>query len=281
MLQKLFFVITLCLVATAAFALQPDSQPIAAPSGGWIYSGLDENKAEATASTYPFNLIDRGAQRGRTLIRGQLPEAMRAMPGNQNHQGTKSERRQAPTLAVNGNPLLLYSDAQGVFARPYAFGPGSNSIELVGAGGHSAQRLQFFEANASRPRAQMRVILSWDDPQAQVDLHVLTPDGQHAFWGRPTLTSGGGLDVDSVDGPGPQMFTITGAQRGPYQFYVNYWGNFSASGYHFDERTRQKPIITCRITMILQENTADERRESFVVPIRKIGELTYIRTLIF
>ena len=284
MLKKLLFIVTLCFLATPAFALQPDSKPIEEPSGGWIYSGLDEAKAEATTAAYPFNLIDRGAQRGRTMIRGHLAEAMRAIPGNQDDQsgqGTKGGRRPPPTLAVNGNPILLYSDVNGVFARPYAFGPGSNSIELLDANGHSVQRWQLYEANASRPRAQMRVILAWDDPQAQVDLHVLTPDGQHAYWAHPTLTGGGGLDVDSVDGPGPQMFTITAAQRGMYQFYVNYWGNFNASGYHFNEQTRQKPIITCRITMIIKENTPDERRESFVVPLRNVGELNYIRTLIF
>ncbi|MCL2790735.1 MAG: DUF2135 domain-containing protein [Desulfobulbus sp.] len=279
MLKRLLLVVALCLLAIPAFGLQPGSQPIEAPSGGWTYSGLTDAD-EATTAAYPFNLIDRGAQRGRTLIRGHLPEEMRAIPGDQEDQGTKGARHRAPTLAVNGNPLLLYSDAQGVFARPYAFGPGSNSIELLDADGHSVQRLQLYEANTSRSRAQMRVILAWDDPQAQVDLHVLTPDGQHAFWGRPTLTGGGGLDVDSVDGAGPQMFTITAAQRGLYQFYVNYWGNFAASGYHFNEQTRQKPIITCRITMILDENTPDERRESFVIPLRKIGELTHIRSLI-
>lgn len=280
MLKKLLVVVAIFFVAAPALALQPDAQPIEAPVGGWMYSGLTEAD-EATAAAYPYNLIDRGAQRGRTLIRGHLAEAMRAIPGNLDEQGAKRERRRPPTLAVNGNPILLYSDAQGVFIRPYAFGPGSNSIELLDADGHSVQRQQFYEANASRSRAEMRVLVAWDDPQAEVDLHVLTPDGQHAFWAQPTLTGGGGLDVDSVDGPGPEVFTITAGERGAYQFYVNYWGNFSESGYHFDEQTRQEPIITCRITMILRENTPDERRESFVVPLRNIGELTYIRTLIF
>ena len=278
MLKRLLFAVILCLAAASAFALQPGSQPIEAPFGGWIYNGLTEADEAATAAAYPFNLIDRGTQRGRTLIRGHLAEAMPAMPDNQE---TQSERRGPPTLAVNGNPMLLYSDKDGAFARPYAFGPGSNSVELLDADGRSAQRIQLYEANAKRSRAEMRVILAWDDPQAQVDLHVLTPDGQHAFWAHPALAGGGGLDRDSVDGPGPQMFSITAARRGPYQFYVNYWGNFSASGYHFDERTRQKPIITCRITMILWENTPNERRESFVVPLRKIGELTHIHTLVF
>ncbi len=276
MLKELAFAAALCLTAAPAFGLQPESRIIQSPSSGWVYNGLNDTE-EVTAAAYPFNLINRGAQHGRTLIHGRLREAMRALPGDQG----KGLGRRPPTLVVNGNPMLLYSDAQGAFARPYAFGPGSNSVELLDADGHSVQRLQFYEANGSRPRARMRVILTWDDPQAEVDLHVLTPDGQHAFWAQPRLHGGGGMDVDSVDGAGPEIFSIMAAWRGPYQFYVNYWGNFTASGYHFDEQTRQKPLITCRITVILHKNTPDERRESFVVPLRRIGELTHIRTLTF
>ncbi|MDR3351449.1 MAG: DUF2135 domain-containing protein, partial [Zoogloeaceae bacterium] len=78
-----------------------------------------------------------------------------------------------------------------------------------------------------------------------------------------------------------EIFSVTAPLRGAYQFYVNYWGNFGDSGYHFDENTRQRPIITCRITLILHENTPNERRESFVVPLRGIGDLTHVRSLIF
>ena len=80
----------------------------------------------------------------------------------------------------------------------------------------------------------LRVLAAWDDNQAEVDLHIITPDGQHAYWAHPTLTNGGGLDVGSVDGSGPEMFTMTSPLRGSYQVWINYWGNFNASGYHFD-----------------------------------------------
>jgi len=250
-----------------------DSAPIESPRGGWNFGGFTDKSGEE-AVAYPYNLIDRGTQQGRTLIRGQLNKRLRGEKA-----GTISPRK-PPTLVVNGNPMPLYSDEEGRFARPYAFGPGSNSVEILTPEGQSVQRLQFYESNPMRPKAQLRAILSWDDNQAELDLHVLTPDGQHVTWFNPVLIGGGGMDVDSVDGAGPEIFSVTAPMRGPYLFYVNYWGNFGSSGYHFDE-TRQKPIITCRLTLILHENTPNERRESFVVPVRKIGELTHVRTLIF
>jgi uncharacterized protein YfaP (DUF2135 family) len=34
------------------------------------------------------------------------------------------------------------------------------------------------------------------------------------------------------------MFSIAAPLPGTYRAYVNYWGNFGAAGYHFDESTR-------------------------------------------
>lgn len=64
--------------------------------------------------------------------------------------------------------------------------------------------MQFYEANRTKTQARIRVILAWDDPHAELDLHVLTPDGQHAFYAAPTLSNGDRLDVDSVDGAVPR-----------------------------------------------------------------------------
>jgi len=233
------------------------------PAGGWTYSGVSDDPAKVSYA-YPSNLIDRGGQRGRTLIEGRLKQ-----------RGTD---RRTPTLVVNGNAMPLYSGDDGSYSRPYAFGPGSNGIEVRDAEGRTIKHVQFYEANRSKTTARVRIILAWDDPQAELDLHVITPDGGHAFWGDPILANGGGLDVDSVDGAGPEMFSMTAPMAGAYHVYVNYWGNFGASGYHFDEKTRKRDVISARITLVFDENTPAERRETFSVPMRKIGDLTLVRS---
>jgi len=181
-------------------------------------------------------------------------------------------------LAVNGNPLNLYTDDQGRFARPYAFGAGSNSVEVRSSEGKSLKRVQFYEANNLRTPARIRVVLGWDDPKAELDLHIITPDGQHAFWARPAMSNGGGLDPDGVDGPGPEMFTMTAPMHGTYLVYVNYWGNFGSGGYNFDETGNQNEVITSQINLVLNENTVDEKRETFIVPLRAIGDLLLVKT---
>lgn len=235
------------------------------PRGGWNYSGMTDRAGEARVA-YPTPPIDRGAQRNRTLIKGRIAAA-----------GTN----RTPKLVVNGNPLPLNVGAEGRYERHYAFGSGSNSVELKSPNGTSVRRVQFYESNPTKQLPKLRIICAWDAPEAEVDLHVLTPDGQHVTWSSPILKTGGGLDVDSVDGPGPEMFSTSTPIRGAYNIYINYWGNLNEAGYNFDQSQLQKPIITTRITLVFNENTPNEKREDFVVPLRKIGELNFIKSFVY
>jgi uncharacterized protein YfaP (DUF2135 family) len=252
-------------IAAPAAGQVPD-QSMTAPIGGWNRAGATDGSDQPTLN-YPSSLIFRGAQRGRRMIEGHLEQA--------------GKTRSSATLVVNGNPTPLQTDDTGRYARAYSFGSGSNSVEVRGADGKPKRRVQFYEADRSRPQPVIRVIAGWDDSQAEVDLHVVTPDGQHAFFASPTLSNGGGLDADTVDGPGPENFVMTSPMRGTYQVWINYWGNFSDSGYHFDASTRQRPVITSRITLVFYENTARERREEFLIPLRAIGELTLVKTFTY
>lgn len=232
------------------------------PAGGWHDDRLDPDQGRVAAA-YPKPPVDRGGQRHRTVIRGRLTPAPQA--------GTPG------TLVVNGTAMPLYVDGQGDFARPYAFGRGSNSVEIRHPDG-GRKRVQFIEANPHKLQARLRAILTWDAPNAEVDLHVITPDGQHATWSSPILKEGGGFDVDSVDGAGPEIFSTSDPQPGLYHFYVNYWGNFGAAGYNFAEAgvAGVQDIITVRLTIVSNENTPAERRMTHVVPLRQVGDLTHV-----
>lgn len=254
-------------VAGMAAAQQKTADKVAdldGPRAGWINSGLGDDQ-ERYVAAYPRPPVDRGRQKYRSLIEGRLRQKM--------------DDRSPPTLVVNGNAMPLYADSEGRFARPYAFGAGSNSVELIGADGRTRQRLQFYESQSGKTQAKLRAILTWDDARAEVDLHVVSPDGGHAFWAEPQLAEGGGLDVDSVDGAGPEIFSSAAPMHGNWLFYVNYWGNFDSTGYNFNSSAHQRELITAQLSLIFNENTVDERRETYMVPLRKIGELTLIRSI--
>ncbi|WP_241674389.1 YfaP family protein [Candidatus Methylobacter oryzae] len=259
-------VLSLMLLVVSLYAVADDKSPAVewtAPACGWIYDGLT-NKSDQERVAYPVPPIDRGAQRHRIAIEGKL----------KNLNGV----RQPHTLVVNGNPLPLYTDDDGRFVRPYAFGSGSNSVALISSTGERLQSVQFYDANTEKTPARIRLIMGWDDPGAEVDMHIITPDGQHAFFADPVLSNGGGLDVDGVDGPGPEIFTMAAPLHGTYLVYVNYWGNLTEEGYNFNAQTNRNDMITTQITLVLNENTINEKRENFIVPLRTIGELQLVKT---
>jgi uncharacterized protein YfaP (DUF2135 family) len=255
------------LLLTSSFTAFAVEQAVAidSPRGGWNYSGVTD-RSNDTRVAYPTPPINRGAQKNRTLIMGHIRDAGK-------------DRRQ--TLVVNGNPMVLNTGEDGRYERHYAFGGGSNSVEIKTGDEKDARRVQFYEANPNQLSPQLRIVCTWDAPEAEIDLHIVTPDGQHAFWSHPVLDGGGGLDVDSVDGPGPEMFTTVAPKHGAYHIFVNYWGNYGAGGYNFDESKREQPIITTRVTLVFHENTAREKRESFVIPLRKIGDLNLVKSFLF
>lgn len=267
---RLIIAIAVLTSVTPARALTSDtitpSVTLQNTRGGWLDSSR-ERALDDYAAAYPKPPVDRGAQRGRQMIAGQLKVL----------KGQRTPYR----LIVNGNAMPLYADEQGEFARPYAFGRGSNSVEIRSPDGTPLKRIQFYDTNAVKTQAKLRAILTWNDAKAEVDLHVVTPDGQHAFWARPLLRNGGGLDVDSVDGAGPEIFSTASPLRGSYLMYVNYWGNFDAAGYNFAAGSNERPLITVQLDIISHENTVDEKRESFTVPLRKIGDLVFVKMVRF
>lgn len=260
MIKQLIFILILSIVP----GLYGDDRILASPIGGWSYSDPDDS-SETVQVSYPTPPIDRGGLNHRMMIAGKL-------------KSLKGKRK--PLLVANGNPMLLNTDKNGNYRRFYAFGRGSNSTEVIDAEGRK-QKVQFYEANPNRIEAKIRIICSWDAPGAEVDLHILTPDGQHAFWANPRLREGDGLDPDSVDGPGPEMFTWSTPIHGTYHIFVNYWGNLDEEGYNFDGAKREKALITTRITLVFDENTPNEKRESFVIPLRRVSDLTHVKSFLY
>jgi len=63
--------------------------------------------------------------------------------------------------------------------------------------------------------------LRWDT-LGDVDLHLWTPTGEHCYFGNMRVTHGE-LDVDNVDGYGPENITLENAPPGRYRVAVNYY----------------------------------------------------------
>ena len=69
-----------------------------------------------------------------------------------------------------------------------------------------------------------RFVVYWETDSNDVDLHVHDAKGEHAFYEKKQLASGGELYEDVTSGYGPEAFVIRGTPTGgPYKLSVDYY----------------------------------------------------------
>jgi uncharacterized protein YfaP (DUF2135 family) len=259
------------------------------PTSGWRNSSIDADPQNFTQEVhYPASDVNtREGQSRLALIAGEVKQApkakVRAKVAGKDTAASPASGDDgagpqiAPnTLIVNGVAMPLKIDENGRFSRPYVFGKGANNVEVRSADGSHRSVAQFYEANPDQLPAKLRVVLSWSTDQTDLDLHVLMPDGQHCFYGNRLLDNGAALDVDVTSGYGPEIFESPVAEHGRYFVYVNYYG-----GEGMDVKGKPATITVATITVIANENTVDEKKQSFVVPMRKPGELTLVTSFVY
>jgi len=228
---------------------------IDAPKSGWRNSaGAREDYTQAV--NYPAASVSLQPGQAETAqIRGRIAGAVKGKPA---------------TLVVNGVTMPMEVGEDGSYARPYGFGSGSNSVEVRSPDGKSRARTQFVDSYQGKTQARLRVVLSWDSAGTDLDLHVVTPDGGHAWYGNRVLKDGGALDVDVTTGYGPEIFSSAAPVKGNYHVYVNYYGSGQNTSV----------LTVARLSIITNEGTPREKLQSFQVPMRAAGELTLVKSFV-
>jgi uncharacterized protein YfaP (DUF2135 family) len=241
------------------FAAQGGQVSFEEPKGGWRQGVAGERYTQDV--NYPASVVNTPRSISTTaLIKGRID----GMP--------KGQVLGPPaTLIVNGTPMPLRIEADGSFSRPYAFGQGSNSVEVRMPNNGPRQRVQFYDTAAGKVQSRLRVVLSWDSDGTDLDLHVITPSGQHSWYGQRVIAGGGALDVDVTTGYGPEIFSHPAPERGQYLIYVNYYGSGMGTS----------DLTIAQVAIITNENTPHEKRQVFQVPMRRAGDLTLVSSFVY
>ncbi|MFB9242944.1 DUF2135 domain-containing protein [Massilia antarctica] len=242
------------LLSTAALA----QVKIDSPNSGWRNS-KGAKEAYTQDVNYPAASVSVQAGQSPTAeIRGRIA-------------GKVKGKDKPATLVVNGVAMPMAVQEDGSFARPYAFGRGSNSVEVRSPDGKARSRSQFLDSYAGKTQSRLRVVLSWDSDGTDVDLHVVAPDGGHSWYGNRVMPNGGALDVDVTTGYGPEIFSSAAPPKGNYHVYVNYYGAGQETGI----------LTVAQVAIITNENSPNERQEVVRVPLRAPGELTLVKSFVF
>jgi uncharacterized protein YfaP (DUF2135 family) len=254
----------LCTLTALSPAIAADGFKLDTPVGGWR-SGAPEGEGESFRQTvnYPASSVNTPVGQANTArISGEIKAAQK---------GNEPGR-----LIVNGVSMPLKIDESGRFDRPFSFPNGSNSVEVRSPDGQQRHRTQFLNTSGGATPAKLRVLLAWDSDGTDLDLHLVTPDGAHIWYGNRSAANGAALDVDVTTGYGPEIFAMPAPIKGQYLVYVNYYGG----GYRGDDEGGDEavqPLTTAQVTVITEEGTPSEKMETFLIPMRAVGELTLVK----
>ena len=71
----------------------------------------------------------------------------------------------------------------------------------------------------------LRIILSWDADNTDIDIHVLEPNGEEAYYKNRRTASGGFVSQDITTGYGPEEYLQLKGQKGVYKVLTHYFGS--------------------------------------------------------
>jgi hypothetical protein len=71
----------------------------------------------------------------------------------------------------------------------------------------------------------LRVALSWDADNTDIDLWVTDPNGEKAYYGNRISYQGGRMSQDYTGGYGPETFSLKQAKPGKYKVEANFYGH--------------------------------------------------------
>lgn len=140
-----------------------------------------------------------------------------SLPANMLTPSPDMMKASNPADASNGGGANLASPGQG----------GSGDGFGVARFGHGGERVNGVDIKVGNPQ----FTLIWDS-KADLDLHVREPGGSEIYWENRNGAKGGELDVDDVDGFGPENVYWGGGldkgqgPPGEYKWFVHYYAGF-------------------------------------------------------
>jgi len=107
---------------------------------------------------------------------------------------------------------------------------------------------------------KLRIVMSWDADETDIDLHVLEPNGEEAYYGHRRTSEGGFVSEDVTTGYGPEEYLKKDLERGKYKVLSNYFAS---------HQTALTGATTVTATVYTDWATAQERRQVMTLRLDK------------
>jgi len=132
------------------------------------------------------------------------------------------------------------------------------------------QRERILSPNPLDPRLiknldlDLRIAMTWDADSTDIDLHVLEPSGQEAFFGQNRTQIGGLVSRDFTQGYGPEEYLIKKAQPGTYKIRAKFYGS---------QQQKIAGPVTVQATIITNFGRSDEQRQAITLRLADAKEM--------
>jgi tetratricopeptide (TPR) repeat protein len=113
----------------------------------------------------------------------------------------------------------------------------------------------------------LRVVLTWDADNTDIDLWVTDPNGEKAFFGHQLTYQGGRMSLDFTGGYGPEEFSLKRAKPGKYKVEAQYFG---------DRRQAVTGPTTLQVKLATRFGSADQKEQSITLRLKGRQETVYV-----
>lgn len=131
---------------------------------------------------------------------------------------------------------------------------------------------EFDERLAANLDTDLRIVMSWNADATDIDLHVIEPGGEEAFYGHNRTARGGLVSDDITDGYGPEEYLIRIAPQGEYKVRARYFGS------------RQQTVVgpaTVTATVFTNWGRPNEERQVITVRLDKPEQMVEMGAITF
>lgn len=113
----------------------------------------------------------------------------------------------------------------------------------------------------------VRVVLSWDADDCDVDLWITDPRGEKCYYQNRDTRIGGHLSHDLTGGYGPEEFLLKKALNGTYKVQANYYG---------DRQQRLAGPTTLQLTLYTNYGRPNEEKKDITLRVDTVREVVEI-----
>jgi len=110
----------------------------------------------------------------------------------------------------------------------------------------------------------IRIVMTWDADMTDMDLHVVEPSGEEAYYSHNRTTIGGAVSRDFTQGYGPEVYALRKGMHGTYTVRTKFYGSSAAT---------VQGAVTLQVDVFTNYGRPSEQRKSLTFRLTETKEM--------